>query len=247
MTVADERASSRSADNVLSIVELLSDEPAGVRMIEISRRLELPKSSTHLALKVLERRGYVERDPSGAYRLGLRLFETANRMLSRLDVRAVARPRLEELTRRTGLTSHLAALDGRHVVYIDRVDASAFVKFDTYIGKRAPLDMTAVGRALLSAMPEERLATVLPDLDAGLRAELTRFRDQGYSVENGEEVDGVYCVGAPIHPGAGLVRFSISVIGLSHELRADGFERLGAEVRDAARRISEGLGHPAPA
>lgn len=244
-TAADAGSTSRSIDKALSILELLSRSPQGMRMIDISRGLELPKSSTHVALEALRRRGYVERDGAGAYRLGLKLFETANRMLSQLDVRQVARPWLEALTRRTGLTSHLAALDGSDVVYLDRVDGPGFVKFDTYVGKRARLDLTAVGRAIASTFSDERLATLLPGVDRELRRQLRGFEEQGYAVEDGAEAPGVYCVGAPVHAASGEVRYSISVIGLRRELEDGGFEALGAEVRDTARRISEGLGYRA--
>ena len=241
--VPDGGSTSRSIDKALSILELLSGAPDGMRMIDISRGLELPKSSTHVTLEALQRRRYVERDPDGHYRLGLKLFETANRMLSQLDVRRVARPCLETLTRRSGLTSHLAALDGREVVYLDRVDGPSFVKFDTYVGKRARLEFTAVGRAIASSFAEDRLATVLPDADPDLKRQLRGFDHQGYSIEDGVEAEGVYCVGAPIHSASGEVCHSISVIGLRRDLDRDGFQALGAEVREAAHRISEGLGY----
>lgn len=234
---------SRSIDKALSILELLSRSPQGLRMIDISRGLELPKSSTHVALEALRRRGYVERDGAGGYRLGLRLFETANRMLSQMDVRQVARPWLEGLTGQTGLTSHLAALDGADVVYLDRVDGSGFVKFDTYVGKRARLDLTAVGRAIASTFSEERLATVLPAADPELKRQLRTFADLGYAVEDGAEAEGVYCVGAPIRDASGEVRHSISVIGLRRDLGDQGFDALGVRVREAARHVSEGMGY----
>ena len=239
----DGGTTSRSIDKALSILELLSHSPQGLRMIDISRGLELPKSSTHVALEALRRRGYVERGATGGYRLGLRLFETANRMLSQMDVRQVARPWLEGLTRETGLTSHLAALDGADVVYLDRVDGAGFVKFDTYVGKRAPLEVTAVGRAIASTFSDERLAAVLPAAGPELRRQLRSFHELGYAVEDGVEAAGVYCVGAPVRGASGDVRHSISVIGLRRDLDDHGFDALGERVREAARHISEGMGY----
>jgi IclR family acetate operon transcriptional repressor len=84
---------------------------------------------------------------------------------------------------------------------------------------------------------------VLPDADPDLVRQLRDFERHGYSIEDGVEVEGVYCVGAPIHSASGEVRHSISVIGLRRELRRSGFQALGAEVRETARRISEGLGY----
>lgn len=222
-------------------------------MIDVSRSLGLPKSSTFLVVEALRARGYLERDANGVYRLGLRLFEIAHRMLSQLDIRQVARPHLESLSQRSGLTSHLAALDGNDVVYLDRVDGRGFVRFDTYIGKRATVALTAVGRAIASELPEERVDAILratfrsgtdraPALPFQLKEKLRGFRDLGFAIEDEEDKSGVYCVAAAIHDAAGDPVASVGVIGLKVDLAGD-FEALGAEVRASAADISAQLGH----
>jgi DNA-binding IclR family transcriptional regulator len=244
---------SPAIDRALRVMELLSEAPAGMRMIDISRRLGLPKSSTFLVIEALRARGYLERDAGGAYRLGLRLFLVAHRMLSQLDVRQVARPHLEALSQRSGLTSHLGALDADEVVYLDRVDGRGFVRFDTYVGKRATVGLTAVGRAIAAFLPEARLDGILratfragteraPTLPFQLKEKLRSFREQGYAVEDEEDVPGVYCVAAAIHDARGDVVASVGVIGLKSELK-DGFDALGREVRSSADDISAQLGH----
>jgi DNA-binding IclR family transcriptional regulator len=243
-----------SIGKALSILELLSDHPAGLRMVDVARELALPKSSTHLTLEVLRAHGYVTRDDNGCHRLGLKLFELGARVLRSLDVRQVARPRLEQLSHRTGLTSHLAALDGHQVVYLDKVDGHGLVRFDTYVGKRAPVNLTAVGKAIVAYLPEPQLDEILradfrrgteraPSLPFDFKAQLRAFRELGYMVEDEEEVPGIYCVAAPLHDVTGRVVASIGVIGLKSDLPAGGFDRVGAEVRETARDIAAQLGH----
>jgi DNA-binding IclR family transcriptional regulator len=247
---------SPAIDKALSILELLSHHPYGLRMVDIARELALPKSSTHMTLEVLRTRGYVIRDDTGCHRLGLKLFELGARMLQGLDVRQVVRPHLEALSQRTGLTSHLAALDGNQVVYLDRVDGHGLVRFDTYVGKRAAVNLTAVGKAIVAYMPEAQLDEILradfrrgrasaPSLPFEFKAQLREFRELGYMVDDEEDVQGIYCVAAPLHDASGKVTWSVGVIGLKSDLPGDSFERIGAEVRATAATISSMLGHHA--
>jgi DNA-binding IclR family transcriptional regulator len=245
---------SPSIDKALSILELLSAHPEGLRMVDIARELRLPKSSTHVTLDFLSARGYVQRDERGGHRVGLKLFELGARVLQSLDIRQVARPHLEALSARTGLTAHLAILDGHEVVYLDRVDGHGLVRFDTYVGKRAPVNLTAVGKAIVAYLPEARLDEILraafrrgrqraPALPFDFKNQLRAFRERGYMIEDEEEVQGVYCVAAPLHEATGNVVGSVGVIGLKSDLPAGGFDRIGAEVCQTTAQVSAQLGY----
>jgi DNA-binding IclR family transcriptional regulator len=243
-----------SIDKALSVLELLSEHPRGLRLVDIARELGLAKSSTHLTLDVLRARGYITRDDNGSHRLGLKVFEIGARVLRTFDIRQVSRPHLEELSQRTGLTTHLAALDGFHVVYLDRVDGHGLVRFDTYVGKRASVNLTAVGKAIVAYLPETQLDEILradfrrgteraPARPYDFKIQLRAFCELGYMVEDEEEVPGVYCVAAPIRDVTGNVVASIGVIGLKADLPGGGFERIGGELRESAADISGKLGY----
>lgn len=243
-----------SIEKALSVLELLSEHPHGLRLVDIARELGLAKSSTHLTLDVLRSRGYITRDDNGWHRLGLKLFEIGARVLHTLDIRQVSRPYLEELSQRTGLTAHLAALDGYHVVYLDRVDGDGLVRFDTYVGKRAPVNLTAVGKAIVAYLPEVQLDEILranfprgteqaPARPYEFKIQLGQFRELGYTIEDEEEVPGVYCVAAAIRDVTGSVVASIGVIGIKADLPGGGFDRIGTELRESAAHISGKLGY----
>ena len=247
---------SPSIDKALGILELLSLHPNGLRMVDVARELGLPKSSTHMTLEVLRARGYVVRDDAGCHRLGLKLFELGARVLQALDVRQVARPHLEALSQRTGLTSHLAALDAHQVVYLDRVDGHGLVRFDTYVGKRAPVNLTAVGKAVVAYLPEHELDEILradfrrgtqraPALPFEFKAQLREFRELGYMIEDEEEVAGIYCVAAPLRDASSSVVGSVGVIGIKSGLPEGGFSRIGTEVLQTATAISAQMGYGA--
>src|SRR5262245_62132272 len=110
---------SDSVERALSILEAVGQRPAGMTNSEISRRLDMPKSSASYILRVLERRGYLQRDgESGRYRLGLSLLALAQGVQAGQDVREVALPILRQLADRCRLSAHLGVVDRGEAVYV---------------------------------------------------------------------------------------------------------------------------------
>lgn len=243
--------SSPAIEKAFAVLELISRHPDGLRMTDIVDRLGLPKTSTFVLLRSLEQMGYLMADPDNRYRLTLKLFELGMRAMNQVDIISVARPYLERLVDEVGLTAHLASLEGGDAVYLARTDAPGLIRFDTFVGKRAPAHLTAVGKAILAHLPEEELDALLPTLNlaAGteravhsaddLRRELAKIRRTGYAVEDGEEVEGVRCVAAPIHADGTRVVASVGVIQLESRLGEERLPAVAAELVRTARRISQ--------
>jgi DNA-binding IclR family transcriptional regulator len=245
--------SSPSVEKAFAVLELISHHPNGLRMTDVVELLSLPKTSTFVLLRSLEKMGYLMAGPDNSYRLSLRLFEIGMRAMSQVDVIAVARPYLDRLVKETGLTAHLASVEGGDAVYLARQDAPGLVRFDTYVGKRTPAHLTAVGKAILAHLTEDELDVLLPKLDfaAGtsravrssdaLRGELARIQQAGYAVEDGEEVEGVRCVAAPVHQYGGRVVASVGVIQLQTALGDDRLPEVAAELVRTAEAIGQVL------
>src|ERR1041385_141614 len=89
----------------LAVLELLASSRSGLTLPEISKELQLPKSSVHCLLVTLERHRYLHRNErTSRYMFGSRLYSLGNMSLSGLQVRQVAAPHMHTLTERTGLT-----------------------------------------------------------------------------------------------------------------------------------------------
>lgn len=244
------RYSAPAVEKAFAVLELISRHPDGLRMVDIVQLMRLPKTSTFVLLRSLERMGYLTGDEQNRYRLSLKLFELGMRANKQTDLTTVAEPHLDRLVEQTGLTAHLAALEDGQAVYLAKVERQGFVRFDTFVGKRTPAHLTAVGKAILAALPDDELDRVLPDLDLaagttravhtarGLRRELTDIRANGYAVEDGEEVEGVICLAASVRPADGPVVGSVGVIGLRSGLDDARLRKLGAEVADAAAAVA---------
>lgn len=247
----------QSIDRAFNIIELLSQEPRGVAMTEISRRLDLNKSTVHRLLSSLRERGYIEKDAeTGNYKLGLGFVELASLYLNNLELKVEASPFLNQLTKQTGQTSFLATMDETEIVYIDKVETYNSLRRYTIIGNRLPMHATSLGKAMLSGMSDKEIENLypgnklelltkktIPTLDA-LLAEIRQSHNRGYSIDDEENERGTRCVGSPIFDYRGRVIAAVSLAwdGSTHsELLWNDY---GKQVTKCAADISVRMGCP---
>jgi len=193
----------KSADRTLDILEELASGPAS--LAELSTRLRIPKSSLHSVLRTLEHRGWVDIDPSrSAYSLGMRALligssyvDTDPTVLRTSDI-------MDKLAADTGETIHLARLEGPDVVYLAKRESVHPLRMFSAIGRRLPAHATALGKAMLAELPDERVAGMLPEhLSAStthtitsrdeLLKHLEGVRRAGYAIDAEEAGLGLRC------------------------------------------------------
>lgn len=241
------------------MLEAVAHEPEGLSNAEISRKLQIPKSSASYILRTLENQGYLHRDKgSGKYRVGLKILSLSRGALSGIDVREVALPIMRHLVEKTNLTCHLAILDGPEAVYIEKVEPSGFIRMDTWVGRRMRVHATSVGKALTAHIPQQELENILAQRSMEKRTpktittlprllkELEKVRGQGYAVDDEENNLGARCVGAPIFNQQGLIEASLGLSGTINQVNAQTMPRIVEALKDAARHISMQLGYRAP-
>jgi DNA-binding IclR family transcriptional regulator len=126
-----------SVSRALAILELLAQSKRGLTLSDISRKLALPKSSVHVLVRTLELIGYLKNNRiSKKYHFGLKLISLSNTALENLDLREQARPFLQDLMLKTGLTVHMAILEGAEAVIIEKVEALGMLRLATWVGRR---------------------------------------------------------------------------------------------------------------
>ena len=238
-------------DRALTVLESLAQSRKGYSASELSRRLNLPKSSVHLILRTLERRGYLQKQATGGrYRFGLKLVALSRTALDGVELRDEGRPALAALVARTGLTGHMGVLERSEIVIIERIESTGPVRVVSWVGRRMDVNSTAVGKALIAFLPEVEFdAQVRPTqlsrhndrtigTIAALRRELDGVRQLGYSTCDEEDEIGVRCVGAPILNAAGRSIAAISVSGTTTQIPVERIAELGEQVKAAAAEIS---------
>lgn len=237
----------------MTILEALASSQNGLSVSELSRNLNLPKSSTYGLLLTLERLGYLNRNENnGRYMFGMKIFTLANMAMNGLNLRKIATPHLRNLMTRTGLTVHMAIQEQNEAVIIEKVESPYTPKVETWVGKRMGIHCTAAGKALISDWTEDDIERLirygLPRYNENtiispkkLKSELAEIRKEGFSVDDEEETIGSRCIGAPIYNQVSRVVAAISIAGYKQQIYQETFQSLTRNVKETAAMISEKL------
>jgi IclR family acetate operon transcriptional repressor len=244
-----------SVERALSILELLASKNQGLSTSAISRLAGVPKSSTSYLLRTLVARGYVRRDAeSGNHTLGIRVLSLGGQAMQGMALREVAIPHLRNIVERTRLGSHLAILDHRDAVYIERIESPGFIKMDIWVGRRVAPQLTSVGKALICHLEEPELLEIMARHRVApassktilklprLLEDLAATRRRGYAIDDEEHAVGVRCVAAPVFAATGEVVAAIGVSGTASQMNDDYLPTVGNIVKQAALKLSMQLG-----
>jgi len=240
---------------VLHILETLHDAPSGLQLKDVALQTGINKSTAYRFLAHLEHEGYVFRDSSGAYAIGVRLARLASGMSYQTTLRKISRPVLQQLWRATGETVNLAVLDGREVLYLDVMESSHTFRLVSQVGLRRPVYCTALGKAMLAFVPEEDQQYFFTGLAfekftahtvknvAQLRKDFAQIRQRGYAIDNEEAYLGSRCIGAPIFESSGKIAAALSVSGPTTRVTREKVPVFAAAAKNAAIAISRSLGY----
>ena len=236
-------AGNRSVTRALEILELLATGDQAVRLAEIAKQLELPKSSALSILRALVSREFATVDDNGRYRLGVHCFEVGAAYLRGMSPVQAVEPELRSITKMLGVTSHFAVLDGDEVVYLAKHDPPGTgLRLASSLGARLPAASTAVGKAQLafkSSLGAGRPAGANGSLAASVAADLADVAAKGYAVDEGATASGIRCVAAPVFNASGCC----GAIGISYlQHPSPPIEDTAAAVLEVARRASARLG-----
>jgi DNA-binding IclR family transcriptional regulator len=240
-----------SIERCLRLIELLSENPQGLKLKEISQVLQANPSTVHHLLSTLVYNAYVIQDgDSKKYSLGTRILEISRRVLNSMDIRRTARPHLEALHRSCQESVHLAVLRSGKAVYIEVIKHHGGLSLATDIGFSADPHATSGGKVLLAGLCDREVAELYASRALekfgprtitrikDLMAELGRIRRQGYAVDDEEYDEGGRCVAAPVWAG-GQVVAAVSVTGNIFTITRDRIRtELEAAVRQTAADIS---------
>jgi IclR family acetate operon transcriptional repressor len=260
VTEADRQIAGRytvqSVARALRLVEIVADgPPGGLSLSELSRALGTSKSSTLALARTLVAFGYLRyAHPGPGYTLGTGLIRLGDIVGQQLPLGELCRPRIEELSRATKMTSRVAINDNGYPVFVQRVDGPGSVRFYTPLGQRELPYASAAGKAILSAMDEggirrmcaetglsPRTAHTITDIDT-LLDNLAVARRLGFAVDDEEDAEGVFCVGAAFFGHDGSCAGAVSVTGIKGDLPAWRIDELGRIVRRYADDVSDMLG-----
>ncbi len=238
-----------------AILEAIAAHENHLSITELSGIVDLHKSTVHRILSTLITLGYVKQNEmNNHYELTVKLFELGSSVVKNNDLVTVARPYLEHLGDVSNEVVHLVIPDGDEIIYIDKVESNQTLRMHSYVGRRAPMYCTAVGKAILSEASEQQVKaywsgihpikhtqhtlTTLPEF---IKA-LNQIKKTGISYDNEEHETDIRCIATTLHNYAGHVIGAISISGPIQRMNDDHINELIPELLEVKENISKELG-----
>lgn len=245
-------------DRVLAIVQLLADQPAGLRLQSIATRSGIPKSAAHRLLADLARNRCARQDEaSGRYFLTTRLVSLGFRYLAASGVIDLAQPALDRLAADTGELVRLGIIDGDRQTWVAKAQgARTGLRCDADMGREAPLGCTASGHAWLACLTDEQAIDLAmtqgfsandeargpkaPRTIAALLERLRLARKRGYAFVVDSSAPGTSAMAAPIrHRASRRVIGVVSVAGPSVRLTEARMHELAPLMLATANELAD--------
>lgn len=246
----------KAVSRAIDILDYISRTKKPVSLAEVSKALELPKSSVFDITHTLVEKNMLSFDSEAkTYQLDLKSFEIGNSYLSGNSVHDTALPYLNDISAQTGETVFLAAENNGMIVYLDKVEGKSPARTTCSIGDRNAMYCTGLGKAILAThtLEEVRLITGGGALQARTPNTLSSFtelikdldltRTRGYSIDNQEDNPYIFCIGCPIMDAGGKCAAAISISCIYTPALEDRLEFYTRLITTAAAEISHRLGY----
>jgi len=241
----------------LLVLETIAGEGRPMSVGEIGKRVGLTRSSMFRLAYTLQHMGYVEEVPeSKLLRLGARVLNIGYAYLASQSLIETARAELEALRDRTSVSSHLAILDRREILYLSCVQTKSGFLSTMNVGTRLPAYATPMGWLLLSIRTAGELAQLHPERtfapltdqtprDVGeLMQRIAAAAASGYAISHGVVEPGGSSIAAPVRDRTGAVVAAIDISAPDSAFDLAQFDtRDVREVVETAQRISARLGY----
>lgn len=227
----------KTAVHVVEVLKLMIRSSADVAVTDVARHLGLDRSTASRLMASLRDSGLVRQDSSSRrYSVGALALQLSGKARSSAEVLEWLGSELDVVARESGQTACLGMLEESDVVIMSTKRSGNPVHISFDIGARLPAHASALGKALLTMMPDEdirrRFPAALPALCAGtitsvdrLVAEVATARRQGHASSADEIVDGISSVAVAFEAPSKL-RVAVAVAFIS--------QKNGEALRDTA-------------
>jgi IclR family transcriptional regulator, KDG regulon repressor len=238
------------------VLQVLSQQhKAGVSLEEVTRLSGMPKGTVHRLLYTMNKLGYVEQDPvTDLYSLSGKFFELGKNALPYQRLTVMAKPLMQRLLLTFGESVNLAVPQGDDLVYILVLESPQPFRMAAYVGQKALIHCTSVGKCIAAYFTSEERERYLarhgmPAITSStitstqqFEEEMARVRGEGVAVDNEEGAQGIVCVGGPIFTSARDPIAAMSISGPNIRM-SKSLPAIKTAVREGVQLISKLLGH----
>jgi DNA-binding IclR family transcriptional regulator len=209
----------------LSVLTVLAESKDAVGVKDIASALDLPMSTSHRLLDLLQEGGFVQKDAQRRrYTVGMEFLRLANLVTQRIPFSTAVQPVLDRITKETGETTIYAEYlpTTRAVMYSAKADSTHALRFRITLFQESPVEWGASGQAILAFLPAEVQKDVQtasrPSPLSKQRLSRTAFferiefvRKNGYAISEGEKLPDSIGIAVPVLLGADQIGGSITL------------------------------------
>ncbi|MDD3653468.1 MAG: IclR family transcriptional regulator [Desulfotomaculaceae bacterium] len=241
---------------IFSILDEVAKNPSLLGISDLSRILNISKSTVYGITKALIEIGILRQKPeTKKFRLGPSLIHLGNQALGGVDLRTVAKPLMEEITRQFGETIFLGIFDKQGITIIDKCNSPMELKISSPVGTRIPLLAGATGKVFLAGLEETVVNKLLKEKTlpkftensitdpVKYHKEIQNVRRMGYATDFEEYIRGVNAICTPIPNSWGWPATALWMVGFSQSLTKEKISMATTALIQAAIEISETLGN----
>ncbi len=240
------KVSVRAVERALDILLCFTDS-TDLRLMEITSKVSLHKSTVHRLLASLESKGFVIRDPStDKYRLGFRVWELSANLSKTDDPAIILLPEMERLRDTLGETISLYIRDAMERIRIQAVQSNQPIRRVAPVGARLPLYVGASSKVLVAFEEPATLKTIVEDpqwpKDPSRQEHFEQFKtikEQGYATSIEEREPGAAAVAAPIFNRTNEIVAALSVSGPASRLTLQIMKEQAPLIIAAANRMGK--------
>lgn len=250
----DEKYLLSSVSNALDILDALSKTQV-MGVADLSKQLNLGKSSVFRLLYTLKSKGYVIQDSSSKYMLGNKFSYYGSIVNERQNEFTLIHPTLIELKKKTSETVHLGILlANNNLMFIDKIPSDYKLQMNSKIGYELPSYASGCGKAILAELIGTPRGDSLKSIKfekftnntitsySQLVSSLKQIKEQGYSIDDEESEIGLTCLAVPIKSSHGREPIAISVSGSTPRIRLN-FDIILKSLQETAKEVKEILAY----
>ena len=203
---------STSLEKGMSVLRLFTPDRRTWTLTQISKTLDINKTSTYRFVNTLVQLGYLRKDPNTKLiSLGAQVMTLGASFYRTDDLYEVGRPLIDEAFEKYNVNTELALYNEDMIVVVYRREArESFVPRFPISRRKEQFYCSSLGKAILSALPKDEMLTIVEDLPNGkktantlsnktkLVADLKKSHQRGYALNNEEWVPGLIAIAAPL-------------------------------------------------
>ena len=237
-------------EKCFTILQYFAKSKQALGISEISKQLELNKSTVFNIIYTLKNLEILEQYPDGKFHYGTLLYLLGNANGRKSELIQTVHPYLEKINLETHLSAFLGIRSGLRAVILDKVDTAHDIKISAEIGMRLPLLAGAGGKALLSQLSNPEIDQILNANSLKKFTEKTcankkvfkndvlNIRKEGVAFDDEEYIDGVVGFAAPLATNRSDLQAAIWVVGFKQQVSRDSKSKISNFLKKIAIEIN---------